>query len=328
MENSLPYQWDESYSVLESTLLLVDVSTPDNAQLYVQMVARYPDKWVIPYGMELKGYALYLSKPVRSQGNAGLVGIFTNLHPPKLHVVASAPATTTTTTHTAVGNPLLMPIWEVLQESRSFALHFDADTDSNIPSFVIDGQTQQCYALERPTNWLRRFEGAFQNVGLSHSTLEKILKKAQYHCYPLSSMKWCLALLLWDGKSSPQTASLRCFQLQRWPDFALLPYKPQHIVISGCLSKKPMTVDAIAATIKQPHALVHNFLNACAATGLLLDEKEHTQPPPANITPIQTEVTTIQTQETPPAHPATGKGDLFAALLNKLRGGKTWVKPV
>ena len=355
MGNSLPYHWDESHRVADAALLLVDVSTPESMQQYLQMVAQYPEKWVIPYGIELQGYSQYLSKPVRSQGQAGLVGIFTNLHPRTINKksesddISSDKSKSITPIPQSIQQPTqfnqpttvsadvrLLPVWEALQEGRSMALHFDTDVDASIPAFVIDGQTQQCYSLDRSTHWLRRFEGEFQNVGLAQGTVEKIIKKAQYQCYPLASMRWCLALLLWDGMPSPQTASLNYFQLQRWPDFALLPYKPQYIIISGCLSKKPMTIDSIAATIKQPHALVQNFINACAATGLLLEKKEHTTPTMvmntatiAPISPIQTTQTTQSTQSPQQsAHPASGKGDLFAALLSKLRGGKTWVKPV
>lgn len=329
MENSLPHHWDESYSVSESMLLLIDISTPDNAQLYLQMVARYPDKWVIPYGYgaELEGYSLCLSKPVRTQGQAGLMGMFTNLQLPKTPIPMGLntpppppPPTQPTVKPHVVGNSRLLPVWEALQEGRSFALHFDSDADSGLPAFIFDGQTQRCYALERPNRWLRRFEESFENLGLSHSGIDKILKKSTYHLYPLSSMRWCLALLLWDGAPSPKTTHLSRFRLQRWPDFTLIPHKPQHIVISGCLSKKAMTADTIATTIKQPLALVQNFLNACAATGLLVEEKIDT-------VPINTEITPIQTQPSNPAI-ANGKSDLFAALLNKLRGGKTWVKPV
>lgn len=324
MEYSLPHHWDESYSVSEAMLLLIDISTPDNAQLYLQMVARYPDKWVIPYGYgnELKGYERCLSKPVRTQGQTGLLEIFTNLQLSTTPMGGSMPSFRPTTVqfHTA-GDPCLLPVWEALQEGRSFALHFDSDTDSGLPFFVFDGQAQHCYALERPNRWLRCFEGSFENLGLSQSGIEKILKKSNYYTYPLSSMRWCLALLLWDGAPSPQTAHLSRFKLQRWPDFTLVPNKPQHIVISGCLSKKAMTADAIATTIKQPIALVQNFLNACAAMGLLVEEK-------TEVVSIHPTIAPIQTQPSNPTVAANGKSDLFAALLHKLRGGKTWVKPV
>lgn len=309
MESRLQDQWDESHSVADAALVLIDVSTPENTALYTQLVKQHADKWILPYGTALEGIPLYLGKPVRAPGNS------TGL----LYVLAHLPSRQSSTnihtneikSHTT--DSRIVPIWDALNQRKSFALYFESDIDKNTPALIVDGPERYCYALDRPNRWLPRFEGKIEWLELSTEALNTAKNKAKYHTYPLSSIRWCLALLLWIDNPSPRAAQFQRVKLQRWPDFTLLPYRPQHVIMSGCLSKGAMTLDAVATAVKQPRGLVQNFVNACAETGLL-DEKEMISV--ATTSPTAVAATTV------PIIKRTGKSSLFAAFLSKLGGGK------
>lgn len=103
---------------------------------------------------------------------------------------------------------------------------------------------------------------------LSGQALAARLEAGRFHALPLEAMAWQLAMLA-PPRQPGAIAAVPRLRLRRWPNFALLPHRPQHLQWAAALARQPRDVATLLARAPGAFDPFARFANACSVLGIL-----------------------------------------------------------
>ena len=86
---------------------------------------------------------------------------------------------------------------------------------------------------------------------------------------PLEHLYWIAALRCGGGADSVARHGEAVFRLRRWPDLGHLPHERHHLQWCGQLTRRRMTLAAMAEGADREPREAAAFLDACAELGIL-----------------------------------------------------------
>ena len=208
-----------------------------------------------------------IKKPFAIYGVNGLLAVFSNLlevravvdshdlsgvQSPPVKVIRSA------------DNPFFIALSEVLNGQNNVELGFQ--DDARILASTAAGK---CWSNRSPRQWIKFFSHLNQVQQVSLEKLTEVQTNTSFHAYPIDTLKWCLALHLWQGEPSPAAATMKTFQLKCWPNFGQLPHYSKHLSITSYMLCHPIDMKHLVEVTNLPREFVQDFVNACLEAGLL-----------------------------------------------------------
>lgn len=93
---------------------------------------------------------------------------------------------------------------------------------------------------------------------------------------PLQELLWLTGLVAGAGEPIGGWTPSEPVRLNRWPDFAKLPYRQVHLKIAAMLTADGVLPGKVAEMCEAAPGDVADFLNACAEIGILESKSAHT----------------------------------------------------
>lgn len=97
----------------------------------------------------------------------------------------------------------------------------------------------------------------------------EVYTQCQNNCDPIGQLMWMAALESSDGKLLPYLENYPAYQLHQWPDFNALTYHSLYVRLSGFMINHAFSIEDIATETNISRTKIINFINACAAYGIL-----------------------------------------------------------
>lgn len=113
---------------------------------------------------------------------------------------------------------------------------------------------------------------------LGKEALLALVKQEKLESYPVETLLWLAVLGSSNGRhlSAYHTHSL--VRLKEWPNFAVLPHEPEHMVLAAFMVKHSASVTTIAEQTRVEVSSIINFINACFLLNLVSLEQKETTP--------------------------------------------------
>lgn len=129
----------------------------------------------------------------------------------------------------------------------------------------------------------------------------------------IDQFRWQLCQLLSGGLLLPGIADRSTFNISNWPDFGVLGANQNHMKLSALFHGRDLTIPKAAEISALAVSTVIDFINACAALGLLKDA-------PEQLLGHEAFLTTPEHKQVAPVVRVVSKPHLFGQFLGKLRG--------
>ena len=104
---------------------------------------------------------------------------------------------------------------------------------------------------------------------ISDMQLLRSIKENALCSFSLDILNWVASLMTSTERLHNSLNQDHSFQLKRWPNFALLPHTPIHVMLAAFMVKQSATVSTIMSGTKLPKDQVVSVINACQAINLI-----------------------------------------------------------
>ena len=263
-------------------IFIIDMDKSAGASLYKELIASASPAVIIGYGPSEQIKPEYtLSKPMRSSEFINLMKFILKAHPnmgeeylieensvfevfePDIHYPEMPVFTDFKIKHPS--SERLHNLLSIYQTQKKLIQIQYQGID-----LFIDFITQRFYCEHRLVNLSMLFKTDIHTLNITEINDESMLKLTHgISSQPLDELIWYSLLSGSCGEINDRITEKTLLHMNQWPDFTSFLHRPEHILISACITKQTLNLQEITIQTNTSAETAANFINACLTMGYL-----------------------------------------------------------